>query len=343
MQAILGKLAARVDLSAAEAESAMRVIMSGEASPALIGSFLTGLRCKGETVEELLGCACAMRAFALPVRSRHALLVDTCGTGGDGAGTFNISTTAAIVVAAAGVPVAKHGNRAASSRCGSADVLEALGVRVDLTPAEVGACLDELGIGFLFAQTHHPAMRHVGPARRELGFRTVFNLLGPLCNPAGAQVQLVGVPEEGLLAPLAEVLLRLGTRRALLVHGADGLDELTLGGPTRVVEAVAGGGSPVVAEVTPESAGLAGAPLGALRGGSAQENAAITLAVLAGEAGPRQDVVCLNAGAALLAAGAASDLAAGVARAREAIRGGAALRLLEAWRRHTAGCRGASA
>lgn len=342
MQAILGKLAARVDLSAAEAESAMRVIMSGEASPALIGSFLTGLRCKGETVEELLGCASAMRAFALPVRSRHALLVDTCGTGGDGAGTFNISTTAAIVVAAAGVPVAKHGNRAASSRCGSADVLEALGVRVDLTPAEVGACLDELGIGFLFAQTHHPAMRHVGPTRRELGFRTVFNLLGPLCNPAGAQVQLVGVPEERLLAPLAEVLLRLGTRRALLVHGADGLDELTLGGPTRVVDAV-GGGSPVVAEVTPESAGLAGAPLAALRGGSAQENAAITLAVLAGEPGPRQDVVCLNAGAALLAAGAAADLAAGVGRAREAIRDGAALRLLEAWRRHTAGCRGASA
>lgn len=329
MQETLSKLALGADLAAAEAEEAMRSIMAGEATPAQIGAFLMGLRQKGETVEEILGCARAMRAFATPVHTRHPLLVDTCGTGGDGAGTFNISTTAAFVVAGAGVPVAKHGNRAASSRTGSADVLEALGVRIDLTPEDVGHCLDEVGIGFLFAVRHHGAMRHASGPRRELGLRTVFNLLGPLCNPAGAQVQVVGVPAARWVAPIAEVLRQLGARRALVVHGADGLDELTVTGPSLLADTRETGAPH---QVRPEDVGLATAPPEALRGGAPAENAAILVAILEGEPGPRRDVVLLNAAAALVAAGMAADLEAGVALARRAIDSGAARQRLEALR-----------
>ena len=331
MQESLSKLARGADLSAAEAEAAMAAIMGGEATPAQIGAFLMGLRQKGESVEEILGCARAMRAVATPVRSQHPLLVDTCGTGGDGAGTFNISTTAAFVVAGAGLPVAKHGNRAASSRTGSADVLEALGVRIDLTPEDVGHCLDEVGIGFLFAVRHHGAMRHASGPRRELGFRTVFNLLGPLCNPAGAQVQVVGVPEARWVRPVAEVLRRLGSQRALVVHGTDGLDELTLAGASLMAD-TADAGEIQPREVRPEDAGVPAADPAALRGGTPAENAGITLAVLSGEPGPRRDVVLLNAAAALVAAGLAADLAAGVGLARRAIDSGAALARLEALR-----------
>lgn len=335
MQEFLGKLSAGADLTAEEAEAAMRTIMGGLATPAQIGAFLAALRCKGETVEEIVGCARAMRAFVAPVRSRHGLLLDTCGTGGDGAGTFNISTTAAFVVAGAGLAVAKHGNRAASSRAGSADVLEALGVRVDLDPQAVGRCLDEVGIAFLFAQRHHPAMRHAAQPRRELGFRTIFNLLGPLCNPAGAQVQVIGVPEARLVGPIAEVLRRLGTRRALVVHGSDGLDEITLCGPTQVADTGAAGGRTETYEISPEAAGLMPAGREDLRGGSAEENAAITLAVLGGAPGPRRDVVCLNAAAALVAAGAAPDFPGGVALARRVIDGGGAMEKLQSLRAFT--------
>ena len=342
MQETLGKLVQGVDLSAAEAESAMRAIMAGEASPAQIGAFLMGLRRKGETVEEILGCARAMRAFATPVHSQHPLLVDTCGTGGDGAGTFNISTTAAFVVAGAGLPVAKHGNRAASSRAGSADVLEALGVRIDLTPEDVGHCLDEVGIGFLFALRHHGAMRHAAGPRRELGFRTVFNLLGPLCNPAGAQVQVVGVPEARLVGPIAQVLRHLGCQRALVVHGTDGLDELTLAGPSLLAD-TAEPGEPTPREVRPKDVGMPESPRETLRGGTPAENAGITLSVLSGAAGPQRDIVCLNAAAALVAAGMAADLAAGVELARRAIDSGAARERLDALRslsQHLAGAAG---
>ena len=342
MRETLSKLARGADLTDGEAEAAMRAIMAGEASPAQIGAFLMGLRLKGETVDEILGCARAMRAFATPVVSRHPLLVDTCGTGGDGAGTFNISTTAALVVAGAGLPVAKHGNRAASSRTGSADVLEALGVRIDLTPEDVGHCLDEVGIGFLFAVRHHGAMRHAAGPRGEMGFRTVFNLLGPLCNPAGAQVQVVGVPEARLVGPIAQVLRRLGSRRALVVHGSDGLDEFTVSGPSLVAD-TADSGEPTPQTVRPEDAGVATAPRESLRGGTPAENAAITLSVLAGAAGPQRDVVCLNAAAALFAAGVAADLAAGVELARRSIDSGAARQRLDALRalsQHLAGAAG---
>ena len=334
MQQILIKLSRGHDLDAPEAEEAMRTIMAGQATPAQIGAFLMGLRAKGETVEELVGCARAMRAFAVQVQSRHALLVDTCGTGGDGSGTFNISTAAAFVVAGAGQPVAKHGNRAASSRSGSADVLEALGVRIDLAPEVVGRCRDEVGLAFLFAQRHHGAMRHVAGPRRELGFRTIFNLLGPLCNPAGAQAQVVGVPDPKLVEPVAEALRRLGTRRALVVHGSDGLDEFTLGGPSLVAD-TADGEAAGAREVRPESLGLEPADREALAGGSPQDNADIVLAILRGAGGPRRDVVCLNAAAALVAGGRARDLAEGLELARRSIDGGAALERLEALRRFT--------
>ena len=224
------------DLSGEEAHVAMMQVMSGDASPAQIAAFLVALRMKGETPDEIAGCARAMRAHVTPATPTHSDLVDTCGTGGDGSDTFNISTSAALVAAAAGAVIAKHGNRAVSSRCGSADVLEALGVRIDLAPADVAACIDEVGFGFLFAQAHHPAMRHAGPIRRELGIRSVFNLLGPLTNPAGARRQVVGVYSEALVVPIAQVLAKLGTEHALVVHGAGGLDELTPTGENLMAE-----------------------------------------------------------------------------------------------------------
>lgn len=326
MQPFLQKLTAGKDLSLEEAQAAMDQIFSGQATPAQVGAFLAALRTKGETVDEIAGCARSMRAHATRVATRHPLVVDTCGTGGDGAGTFNISTTAAFVVAAAGLPVAKHGNRAASSRSGSADVLEALGVPIDLAPEQVGACLDEVGIGFLFAVRLHGAMRHAGAVRRELGVRTVFNLLGPLTNPAGAQCQLIGVPEPRLVPMIASVLAALGTRRALVVHG-QGLDEMTVTGSTLVAEAR--GSALSTYEVAPEDVGLRRAERDAILGGTPAENAEITLSVLGGVQGPQRDIVCLNAAAALLAGDVAADLREGVARAQAAIDSGAAMRKLD--------------
>ena len=334
MQPFLQKLTAGKGLSADEAQAAMDLIFAGEATPAQVGAFLGALRTKGETVEEITGCARSMRAHCTPVVTRHPVVVDTCGTGGDGVGTFNISTTAAFVVAAAGLPVAKHGNRAASSRSGSADVLEALGVRIDLQPEHVGACLDEVGIGFLFAQRLHGAMRHAAGPRRDLGVRTVFNLLGPLTNPAGAQCQVIGVPEAGLVPMIASVLAALGTRHALVVHG-QGLDELTLTGPSLIAETDAQGLRTY--EVAPEDVGLRRAPRGAIMGGTPAENAEISLAVLRGAKGPQRDIVCLNAAAALLAGDAVADLRQGVERAQAAIDSGAALRKLEELRAYAAG------
>ena len=334
MQPFLQKLTAGKGLCADEAQAAMDLIFAGEATPAQVGAFLAALRTKGETVEEITGCARSMRAHCTPVVTRHPVVVDTCGSGGVGVGTFNISSTAAFVVAAAGLPVAKHGNRAASSRSGSADVLEALGVRIDLQPEHVGACLDEVGIGFLFAQRLHGAMRHAAGPRRDLGVRTVFNLLGPLTNPAGAQCQVIGVPEAGLVPMIASVLAALGTRHALVVHG-QGLDELTLTGPSLVAESDAHGLRTY--EVAPEDVGLRRAPRGAIMGGTPAENAEISLAVLRGAKGPQRDIVCLNAAAALVAGDAVADLRQGVERAQAVIDSGAALRKLEELRAYAAG------
>jgi anthranilate phosphoribosyltransferase len=319
-------------LSATEAEAVMDQIMTGAATPAQIAGFLVALRIKGETVDEITGCARAMRRAAVQVRPARADVVDTCGTGGDRAGTFNISTTAAFVVAGAGVGVAKHGNRSVSSRSGSADVLEALGVNLELGPEQVAGAIDEIGIGFLFAPRLHPAMRYAIGPRRELGVRTIFNILGPLTNPAGAAMQLLGVYDPSLTDALARVLQQLGARAACVVHGYGGLDELTTAGPNRVSYFGTGpaNGHVVTEVLDPAQFGFAPARPGDLRGGDPAENAAITHAVLGGQdRGPRRDVVVLNAGAALLAGGAA-DLAEGIARATESIDSGAALGALEA-------------
>jgi anthranilate phosphoribosyltransferase len=315
-------------LTREQAARAMHLLMSGEITHAQTAALLIALRMKGETAEEITGFAQIMRAFATPVPVKGRPLVDTCGTGGDGTGTFNISTTTAFVVAGAGAYVAKHGNRAASSKCGSADVLEALGVNIDLSAEQTGRCVDEIGIGFLFARTLHSAMKHVGPVRMELRVRTVFNILGPLTNPAGADRQVVGVFNRQLAPTMAEALLELGAKHAFVVAGMDGLDELTLAGPSLVCEARDG----VVNEyeVHPESLGLPLAATGALIGGDVQRNAVLLRTVLEGEKGPRRDVVTLNAAPALVACGMAADLWEGVARAAEAIDSGAALRKLDA-------------
>lgn len=326
-QKILQRLIDGHHLTASEAETAMDLIMSGEATPAQIGAYLTALRMKGETVDEIAGSARAMRAHAERVVSRRIGVVDTCGTGGDGSQTFNISTVSALVTAAAGVPVAKHGNRSVSSRCGSADVLEELGVEIDL-PAEVaGRCLDEVGIAFLFAPRMHSAMRHAIGPRRELGVRTIFNILGPLTNPAGATYQLLGVYDQSLVEPMARVLAELDTRRALVVHGYPGLDEISLCGPT--VMARVEDGDVKFEQLEPAMVGLPTVPLSALVGGDRQANAAIARRVLAGERGPCRDAVLLNAGAAIMVAGAAESLADGIRQAAEAIDSGAAMDILE--------------
>ncbi len=329
------------DLTRGEMIDAMEALMGGEATPAQTAAFLTALRLKGETVDEIVGAARVMREHATPIpvpgpgvsvdrdeiNVEYETILDTCGTGGDATHTFNISTTTAFVVAGAGVTVAKHGNRAVSSRCGSADVLEALGVNLDVTPDQVAGFLAEIGIGFLYAPLLHSAMRHVAPVRREMGIRTIFNVLGPLTNPAGAHRQVLGVYRGELVGVLARVLGELGSERALVVHGADGLDELTITGPTRVAELR--GGVVREYEVRPGEFGLDEAPVGAIRGGDARENAAIVRAVLSGEPGPRRDVVLLNAGAALAVAGVAPDVAAGVRLAGEVIDAGRALEKLD--------------
>jgi anthranilate phosphoribosyltransferase len=314
-----------------EAEAAMNVIMSGEATPAQIGSYLTALRMKGETVEEIAGSAKAMRSHVVSVDVAIAegeMLVDTCGTGGDGKHTFNISTTAAFVVAGAGAKVAKHGNRAASSKSGSADVLMAMGGNLDLTADQVAACVDEVGIGFLYAINHHPAMRYAIGPRREIGQRTIFNVLGPLTNPAGATHQLIGVYDPGLTETMAQVLGALGSEAASVVHGADGLDEFSTTGLNRVSHLE--GGLVTTHELDPQELGLGLATLDDFTGGSPEENAAITMGILNGEdRGPRREIVLLNAAAALTLE--SNDWQAGLEAAGEAVDSGQALGILEAW------------
>jgi anthranilate phosphoribosyltransferase len=331
MQILTKKAEAGTHLTRQEAESAMEDILSGRAGEDSIVALLSALRTKGETIEELLGFARAMRRHATPIftdASRTGeLLVDTCGTGGDASGTFNISTTAAFVAAGAGVRVAKHGNRSISSKCGSADVLEALGISLDVTPERVGAAINEIGIGFLFAPALQTAMRHAMPARRRLG-RTAFNLLGPLTNPAGARAQIAGVFSADVVEKVANVLAELGVERAFVVHGAGGLDEISLAGETKVGEVR--GGVVRVYEITPEDFGLARAPISAISGGDAAHNAAIIRAILSGEPGPRRDIVIANAAAALVAAGRAADFLAGARIAAGSIDSGAALKKLDA-------------
>lgn len=319
-------------LSRAEAAAAMDAIMSGETTNAQISSLVTALRMRGETDEEIAGFAEAMRRHALRVpRRTDAAVVDTCGTGGDGANTFNISTTAAFVVAGAGVPVAKHGNRAASSRCGSADVLEGLGVRVDLAPEAVATCIDEAGIGFMFAQVFHPAMRFAGPVRKEIAIRTIFNILGPLTNPAGAEHQVVGAASPVVAEKLARALGMLGTRHALVVHSRDGLDELSLGEPNLVSEVRVEQTVDIrTYELRATEVGLARAPVEALRGGDVADNVALTRSVLSGGNGAPRAVTLLNAGAAIYAADRASSIEEGIQLAAESIDSGAALARLKA-------------
>jgi anthranilate phosphoribosyltransferase len=323
----IATVVARRDLTQAEAASVMEEIMSGAATPAQIGAFLTALHMKGETDAEIAGMAAVMREKATHVYF-DGPVIDTCGTGGDGAHTFNISTTAAFVAAGAGLTVAKHGNRAMSSVCGSADVLEGLGVQIELDAEGVARCLREAGIGFMFAPKFHPAMRFAGPVRREIGIRTVFNILGPLTNPARARYQVLGVASAALAEKLAYALSRLETIHALVVHGDGGVDELTLSGPNLIFE-VRAGQPPRQIIVTPEDVGLARAPQDALRGGDVAYNVAIIRAILSGEdQGPRRDVVLLNAAAAMVAGDLAPDLKTGVAMARHSIDSGRALERL---------------
>lgn len=327
LQDAINRAISREDLSREEAAAAMEALMSGEATPAMISAFLIALRMKGESVDEITGLAETMRRFATKVTTRRHPLVDTCGTGGDHAGTFNISTTAAFVVAGAGVAVAKHGNRSASSRCGSADVLEELGVNINASPEVVGNCIDEVGIGFLFARAHHPAMKHVAPVRAEIRARTVFNVLGPLTNPASADGQVVGVFDQDLVEPLAKVLQQLGARHAFVVAGEDGLDEITTCGASLVAEAV--GGNVTAFTVSPEEYGIPRTTREAISGGDARDNAQIIRNILAGELGPKRDIVVMNAAPALVAGMAAATFEEGIRLAQHSIDSGTALRKLE--------------
>lgn len=341
---VIHKLVEGQDLSEGEMIDAMEAIMGGEATHAQMAAFLTALRIKGETVEEITGAARVMREHATPIRVRgrpapvvsidrdeinveHETIVDTCGTGGSGTNTFNISTTTAFVLAGAGLRVAKHGNRAVSGRCGSADVLEALGVNLEVTPEKVQECIEEIGIGFLYAPLLHSAMRHVAPVRREMGIRTIFNILGPLTNPAGASHQVLGVYRKELTGTLARVLGRLGSERAFVVHGSDGLDEITICGPTHVAELRSG--TVEEYDLYPEEYGLDCAPPESIHGGNAEENAEIVRQVLQGERGPKRDVVLLNSAAALVVSGGSNDMTGGVRVAGEVIDTGKALEKLD--------------
>ena len=324
----LGTLLDGRDLTRNEARDVMGEIMSGEATPVQIAAFVVSLRAKGETADEIAGCAEAMRERAVPVRPARDDLVDTAGTGGDGACTVNISTAAALVAAGAGAGVAKHGNRAVSSACGSADLLEALGFRVELPPDRIARSIDELGFGFMFAPLHHPAMRFAAPVRQELGIRTVFNVLGPLTNPAGARAQVLGVYSPDLVRTLADVLARLGAERAYVVHGAGGIDELSPAGSNLVCEISAG--AVREREIDPRDLGVPRCAPGDLAGGSPAENAAAVRRLLQGENGPLREAVVLNAAGAIAAAGHARDLADGLGYAREAIDTGAAADRFEA-------------
>jgi len=315
------------DLNATDMEAVMRLIMTGQATPAQIGGFLVGLRMKGETVDEIVAAARVMRELATRVEVSGPHLVDTCGTGGDGASTFNISTACALVAAAAGARVAKHGNRSVSSSSGSADVLEAAGVRLDLDAQQVAACIDQVGVGFLFAPQHHSAMKHAIGPRREMRIRTLFNLLGPLTNPAGAPNQVLGVFSSLWVEPLARVLQRLGSEHVLVVHAEDGLDEISIAGPTRVAELKDGGIT--VYTVSPEDFGMQRADMDSITVENAAQSLAVIHSVFENQAGPALDIVKLNAGAAIYAAGLTASLAAGVQLAAEVIRDGRARQTLE--------------
>jgi anthranilate phosphoribosyltransferase len=323
----IAKLADRANLSEKEAEETMLAIMDGQATPAQIAAYLMGLRIKGETVEEIAGSARAMRAKATRIRVADPLVVDTCGTGGDRAQTFNVSTTTAFVVAGGGLTVAKHGNRSVSSRSGSADVLAALGVKLDLPTQRVEDCVNEVGIGFLFAPLFHGAMKHCAAPRQEMGIRTLLNLLGPLTNPAGASIQVLGVYDGNLTETMAKVLIHLGTQHCFVVHGMDGLDEITLTDRTRVSEGKAGVVSSYFVE--PADFGLQRIAMKELTGGSAEENAQITRDILKGRKGPKRDVVCVNAAPAFVAAGKVRTLQDGCVLAGRIIDTGAAMEKLE--------------
>jgi len=325
--ALIEKVMRREDLTSSEAAAAMAEVMEGRAADAQIAGLLIGLAMKGERPAEIVGLARTMRAHAVKVSRRFDDVFDTCGTGGDHSGTFNISSAVALVVAGAGVRVAKHGNRSVSSQCGSADVFETLGVRVSAPAAVVERCLADAGIGFFFAPTFHPSMRHAGATRKALGVRTAFNLLGPLTNPAGASRQLVGVPKPEFTELIARSLLLLGSTRAWVVHGSDGIDEISTTGYTKISECR--DGSVNTFYLHPADVGLPKVPQAAIRGGSAADNAGLIRAVLAGERGPARDIVVLNAGAALLIAGKAASLADGMALAADSIDRGAAARALE--------------
>ncbi len=312
------------------AEEVMNEIMSGLCTPAQIAAYMTALRMKGETTEEITGSARAMRAKATKIPTKHELVVDTAGTGGDGAHTFNVSTTAALVAAGAGVPMAKHGNRAVSSHCGSADVLSALGVNIEIPPERVGACLDEVGFAFLFAPALHASMKYAVGPRRETGLRSIFNVMGPLTNPAGAQSQVIGVYDPALTEMMANVLNNLGVFRALVVHGSDGLDEITLAGPTQVSEVREGNVRSY--ELTPEGEGLTAHPIDACKVTALEDNVQTTLMVLNGRTGPARDIVLLNAAAAIYVSGRTESLKEAVPLAAESIDSGNALAKLEAVR-----------
>jgi anthranilate phosphoribosyltransferase len=323
---LIDKLTRHEDLTSEEAAAAMAEVMEGRAAPAQIAGFLMGLAMKGERPAEIVGLARTMRANAVRLSRPHADVFDTCGTGGDKSGTFNISTCGALVIAACGVKVAKHGNRAASSLSGSADVLEVLGVRVTASPAVVERCLDEAGIGFFFARTFHPSMRHAAQVRTDLGVRTAFNLLGPITNPAGASRQIVGVPRPEHTELLARTLMLLGSTRAWVVHGADGIDEISTAGYTKVSECREGTVNTFY--LHPTDVGLPKSTVAALKGGDAQENARIITRVLGGERGAARDVVLLNAGAGLMVAGRVGSVSEGIALAAQAIDSGAAGQVL---------------
>jgi anthranilate phosphoribosyltransferase len=323
----IAKLVRCENLTEEEAARTFEVIISGDATPSQIAGFIIALRIKGETVDELTGFARTARSVATPIEIDGALL-DTCGTGGDGLATFNISTLSAIVAAGSGVRVAKHGNRAASSMCGSADVLEQLGVKIDLSPEGVARCINEVGIGFLFAPIFHPSFRFAGVPRRELGVRTVFNILGPLCNPAGARYQALGVADGTLAGRMADVLQRLGVERAIVFHAGDGMDELSVSGPSFVIEI---DGQRSEYQLDPAELGLRRAPVESMRGGGPEENARLAREVLDGAKGPRRDVVLLNAAAALRAAGVAKDWKEGLGVAAESIDSGRAGEVLRRW------------
>jgi anthranilate phosphoribosyltransferase len=325
-KALIGKVATGAVLTREEAASAFDVMMSGEATPSQMGGLLMGLRVRGETVDEITGAVATMRAKMLKVEA-PANAIDVVGTGGDASGSYNISTCAAFIVAGAGVPVAKHGNRALSSRSGAADVLAALGVKIDLTPEHISRCISEAGIGFMFAPAHHPAMKHVGPTRVELATRTIFNLLGPLSNPAGVKRQMVGVFSRQWCEPLANVLKNLGSECAYVVHGSDGLDEITTAGSTHV--AALENGTVKTFDIAPDEVGLPKAKPETLRGGDATANAAALSAVLKGTKGPFRDVAVFNAAAALMVAGSAKTLQDGVALANKSLDSGEAEGRLE--------------